>query len=87
MNNSKPMGDKEMLYDALVSQKFLSENYNSFANECATPNVKNGFMSILNEEHTIQNEVFCEMQSRGWYQVKPAEQQMIDQTKQKFQSM
>ncbi len=78
--------DKEMMSDALISQKLLTDDYNVFARECVAPNVRNDFMSILNEEHKIQQEIFDEAQKRGWYQVPPAEQQKIDQTKQKFSS-
>ena len=29
--------DREMLTDALSSEKFMTENYNTYANECASP--------------------------------------------------
>ncbi|HIZ54909.1 MAG TPA: spore coat protein [Firmicutes bacterium] len=76
--------DKAMMQDALMSQKFLTDDYNTYANECASPQVKEQFMSILNEEHQIQAEIFQEMQKRGWYPVKPADQLQIDQTKNKY---
>ena len=76
--------DKDILTDALSSQKFITENYNTWANECAAPGLKSTFMNILEEEHNIQHEVFCEMQSKGWYQTPQAEQQKIDQAKQKY---
>ncbi len=82
--NSNSFGEKEILTDALSSQKFATENYNTFANECSNPSVKNEFMNILNEEHQIQFEVFSEMNKRGWYPTQPAEQQKISQAKQKF---
>jgi spore coat protein CotF len=76
--------DKDRLQDALASQKFITENYNTFTNECVTPEIRGVFMSILKEEHDMQNEIFTEMQKRGWYQVQPAEAQKIQQTKTKF---
>ncbi|MBP0979672.1 MAG: spore coat protein [Oscillospiraceae bacterium] len=84
--NSNCFGEKEMLTDALSSQKFATENYNTFANECSNPAVKNEFMNILNEEHQIQFEVFSEMQKRGWYAVQQAEQQKVSQAKQKYKN-
>ena len=84
--NTQSFCDKDMLTDMLSSQKFVTEGYNSFANECATPSVKSSFMNILTEEHQIQNEVFGEMQKRGWYQVEAADQNKVTQTKQKYQS-
>ena len=82
--NSTIFSDKEILTDALASQKFITGVYNTSSNECATPKVRGVFMSILNEEHELQNEIFTEMHSRGWYQVVPAEQQKIEQAKTKF---
>ena len=76
--------DKTIMQDALSSQKFMTGGFNTFANECVTPKVRDEFMSILTEEHQIQSEVFDEIQKRGWYQTQPADQAKINQTKSKF---
>lgn len=76
--------EKEMLTDLLSSQKFITSGYNAFANECATPSVKTDFVNILQEEHQIQNDIFCEMQRHGWYPTEAADQNKINQAKQKF---
>lgn len=81
------MGDQEMVNDSIASQKLISSSYDTFANECATPNLRDEFLNILKDEHQIQAELFTEMQKRGWYQVKPADQQQVIQAKQKFQNM
>lgn len=81
------MGDVELMNDSIASQKLISSSYDTFANECATPNLRDEFMNILKDEHQIQAEIFTEMQKRGWYQVKAADQQQISQTKQKYQNM
>ena len=75
-----------MLTDLLASQKFITDGYNTFANECATPAVKADFVNILGEEHQLQNQVFTEMQKRGWYTVEAADQSKINQAKQKYLS-
>ncbi|WP_283607082.1 spore coat protein [Faecalispora anaeroviscerum] len=81
------MQNQEVLLDVLSSQKAITGTYNNFTNECATPTVRNEFMSILNEEHQLQAQIFDEMHKRGWYPTPAAEQQKIDQAKQKFQNM
>jgi spore coat protein CotF len=43
-------------------------------------------MRLLDEEHQIQAEVFDVMKQRGWYQTPAADQQKVQQAKQKFQS-
>lgn len=89
MNNQQQntMGDQEIVNDGIASQKLISSSYDTFANECATPNLRDEFLNILKDEHQIQAELFTEMQKRGWYQVKPADQQQVMQAKQKFQNM
>lgn len=85
--NQQQMGDVEIMNDSIASQKLISGSYDTFANECATPNLRDEFLNILKDEHQIQAEIFTEMQKRGWYQVKPADQQQVMQAKQKFQNM
>lgn len=79
--------DKDILTDVLSSQKFATSGYNAFANECATPALRCDFVNILTEEHQIQSEVFTEMQSRGWYPTEAADQNKVNQAKQKYSSM
>ena len=78
--------DQEMITDVLSSQKFVTGNYNTVANEAKSHQVHDAFMSILKEEHDMQFEVFNEMQSRGWYPTENAEQQKVNAAKQKFSS-
>ena len=84
--NKHTMADKEMLTDALSSEKFMTDHYNNYANECASPSLMNEFMNLLAEEHQIQHDVFTEMQKRGWYQTQDAPAEKIQQTKLKFSS-
>lgn len=63
--NKHTMTDKEMLTDALSSEKFMTDHYNQYANECASPSLMNEFMNLLSEEHQIQHDVFTEMHKRG----------------------
>lgn len=78
--------ERDMMNDVLSSQKFITDTYNTFTNECATPDVRDEFLRLLGEEHQIQAEVFDLMKQRGWYQVPAADQQKVQQAKQKFQS-
>lgn len=84
--NTPCFDDREMISDVLSSQKFMTDGYNTSANEAAEPTVKNAMMSILDDEHSIQHDVFLEMQKRGWYQTEAAPMQKIQETKDKFSS-
>ena len=84
-NQNSSFADQQMMDDALSSQKFITSTYNTFANECASSALKSEFMNILSEEHQIQHDIFSEMQKRGWYQTEQADQNKINQAKQKYQ--
>ena len=85
MSTQNSMADKEMVTDSLNSQKFITDKYNTFANECSTPQLRTAFMDILQEEHQLQAELFDEMSRKGWYQVQMADCNQISQTKTKYQ--
>jgi spore coat protein CotF len=76
--------DKEILNDALIGEKQICASYNTFAGECSSEQLKNAFLNILDDTHSIQYGIFRDMQSRGWYQVEQAEKQKIQQAKQKL---
>ncbi len=78
------MGTKEILEDALMSQKHITEGYNTFAGECVNEQLRTAFLNILDDEHCIQADVFGTMQSNGWYAVESAQPQKIQQARQKF---
>lgn len=78
------MGDKETLGDCLGSQKLATSAYNTFAGECVNTQLRDEFLNILKEEHAIQSDLFNEMQTRGWYQVQPADSNEITKVRQKY---
>jgi len=85
--NNQIMGDKELIDDSISSQKLIETNYNIYANECVNPSLRTDFLNILKEEHDIQADLFTEMQKRGWYQTKAADQNEVQQAKQKYSTM
>lgn len=78
------MGEKEILQDGLISQKLITDSYNTFAGECVNEQLRGAFLNILDEEHQIQADMFCTMRSNGWYQPEAAEPQKIRQARTKF---
>ena len=76
--------EKQMLTDALNSQKFIAGVYNNDAMECATPTVKRCISNILEDERRMQEEIFEEMNSRGFYPVEKAQDQKVDTVKQTY---
>lgn len=86
MQGQKPktMTEKEILQDCLSSQKFTTSNLNTWAGECVCEQLRSAFLNILDDEHRIQADIFNDMSSKGWYPTQPADQQQLQQVKQKF---
>ena len=84
---SQILTEKQILQDSLMSQKQITGSYNTYAGECVSEKLRCAMLSILDEEHKIQADIFSSMQAKGWYQVEQAEQQKIQQAKQKLSSM
>lgn len=76
--------EKEILADALESEKQATGYYNTFSNECVHSSVRDAILNCLEEEHDIQQSVFEEMHARGYYPTPAAEMSKVDQVKQKF---
>jgi spore coat protein CotF len=76
--------DQQILQDSLMSQKQMTGSYNTFAGECVCTQLRDAMLNILTDEHRIQSDIFTHMQNNGWYQVEQADQQKIQQTKQKL---
>ena len=76
--------EKEMLNDALTAQKTATNNFNTYSNECVHENVRDTIMTILNEEHELQQDVFNTMHTKGLYPTPAAEEKKVTEARQKF---
>ena len=84
MNCNYTYTDKEQITDLLMSEKYLTACYNGYLLEAATPEVIGCLKELLNNTHATQEQLFGEMNSRGWYPVTKAEDQKLNQTKMKY---
>mgnify|MGYP001033368024 CR=1 FL=1 len=80
----KFFSDQEMLADALFSQRRITESYNTLSNDCTTEAVRGVMLTILNEEHQIQSEIYEEMNKRGWVSNQSADPGSISRIKNRF---
>lgn len=78
------MSEQEKLTDLLSTQKFMAATYNAYCCESATTSVRSSLCSILQDELRIQEEIFGEMNTRGYYPLQTAEETKINAEKQKF---
>ena len=84
MQDMQLFTDKEILGDGLAAQKSTTEHFNTFAGECVHENVRNVMLEILEQEPSIQKEVFDMMHQRGFYQTPAAEAKKVTEAQQKF---
>lgn len=84
MEQKQIFSEKEVLADALTSEKTTTAHYNLWASECVHSNVRNAILDCLSKEHAIQQDVFNMMHEKGFYPTPAAQTQKVEEAKQKF---
>ncbi|MBI2874541.1 MAG: spore coat protein [Firmicutes bacterium] len=85
--NTTQLGDRSLAADCLDTEKFVCQAYTTACYESANPGVRAAMRDIQNEELHNAEKIFSIMQRRGWYQPQPADQQQVQQIRQKFQGV
>ena len=80
------MQDREIMENQLLLVKGACDLYMHGAIESTTAEVHTAFKDALNESLNLQNKIYNLMVEHGWYTVELAEQEKIDNTKNKFES-
>lgn len=78
------MDDKCLMESVLMSTKGVCDLYMHGTIESGTTNVHTAFDKALRDSLTIQDEIYKHMAAKGWYPTEQADQQKINQVKQKF---
>ena len=81
------MNDKEIMEGILLTTKGVCDLYMHGSIESATPNVHEAFSTALNDSLCMQDGIYKQMASRGWYPSEQAPQQQLQQVKQKYSAM
>jgi len=82
--NTSNLNEKAVLTDLLSTQKYITGAYNTFCCEAADPALRSCLMSVLEDEHRIQAELFGTMNQKGFYTVKKAEEPKLNAAKAQF---
>lgn len=82
---NQQMNDRDRLEDMLSTEKYLTNNFNVYAREAGHKQLQQDVMTILNETHQIQYEMFELMFQKGHYKLEAEQQMKLDQTFQQFQ--
>lgn len=78
------MDDKCIMENILLTTKGVCDLYLHGAIESGTINVNSAFDKALQESLSMQDEIYQKMSAKGWYPAEQADQQKIQQVKQKF---
>ena len=80
------MNDREIMENLLLTTKGVCDLYMHGTIESATQNVHATFDDALRESLCMQDQTYQKMSQKGWYAADCAEQQKLDQLRQKFAS-
>lgn len=78
------MDDKCIMENLLLTTKGAIDLYMHGAIESSTANVRQAFSSAFDDTLSMDDTIYQQMASKGWYQIENAPQQKIQQLKQKF---
>ena len=81
------MNDREIMENILLTTKGVCDLYMHGSIESSTPNVRQAFSCALNDSLCMQGNVYKHMSDRGWYTSEQAEQQKLQQVRQKFSAV
>lgn len=78
------MEDRDLMEKELLVIKGVCDLYLHGTIESSTAEVHEAFQYALIESLNIQNKLYTLMSEKGWYTIDTAEQQKINQLKQKY---
>ncbi|HEY8345359.1 MAG TPA: spore coat protein [Bacillota bacterium] len=78
------MNDRDLLNDVLVTEKYLTDNFNIFAREASHGQLHQVTMRILNESHQAARDAYNTMFKKGWYTLNSAQGQALQQIQEQF---
>ena len=78
------MNDQMIMQDILMTTKGVCDLYMHGTIESATRNVQQTFDDALNDSLCMQGDIYQKMSQKGWYPAQQADQQQIDQVRQKY---
>jgi spore coat protein CotF len=78
------INDRDLINDILSYEKYMSHGFGVGLNEMQMPKLHQAVNDILNDVHKSQFELFDVMFQNGWYKMKAADQNEIQQAYQQF---
>lgn len=86
-HNMNGMTEQEIMNDALAMEKQIISNYGTYLAESSCQNLRNELTKIITENQQVQFEIFNAIKAKGWYNIKNAPLNDVQQAYQKFQQV
>ena len=83
-NMNQNMNDRNVMENLLLLEKGACDLYMHGAIEASDQNVFSSFSSALHQSLQLQNQIYTKMKEKGWYSPEVAQQDKVNQLKQKF---
>ncbi len=80
------MTDKDILYDILISEKFIIDICSKNTQECIDNKIKDNFISILDDEYRMHTEILDELKKRNWYNANYVNNEYVQLIKDKYKN-
>lgn len=87
MSHQASFTEKELMNDLLMSEKQVSSAYTVGITESSCANLRNVLMRCEENVFTNQQDIFNAMEQRGWYNIKKAPSQDVQNAKDKFNAL
>ncbi len=81
---NETMNDRNVMENLLLLEKGACDLYMHGAIEASDEKVFSSFSSALHQSLQLQNQIYCKMKEKGWYAPEMAQQDKVNQLKQKF---
>jgi len=78
------MNERDFVNDLLSTEKYLSMSYSTTLNEASHQALYQDLLTISNETHQSQRDLYNLMFKNGWYALEAADTQKLQQSHQQF---
>lgn len=78
------MNDRNVMQNLLLLEKGACDLYMHGAIEASDEKVFSSFSTALHQSLQLQNQIYTKMKEKGWYAPEMAQQDKVQQLKQKF---
>lgn len=86
MNNTQ-LSEQDIMNDLLTMEKQITSAYNTGITEASCQNLRQTLTNNLVDTQQLQYTIFDTMKKKGWYPTKDAQDQDVNNAKNKYSSM